>query len=475
MDRAGHHAPPAVLAATGAAGLVAATVLPADRPGIGWLVAALFAVAAVITTARRVETVARKRNLGWAVLAVALVAVGAFRDARWLFTLCALTALLAASLAVAGGRSTVEIVRGALEVPANAVRRLGWLTGGVRAIRPHGNTRTLATVVVSLALLVLFGALFVQADATFAAFASSLVPTVDGVSTFTSSALFIVMSALVSGAFWVLTRPRPDFSLELPRIRLRRIEWLMPISVLVVLFAVFSYFQLPVLFGLVGDVPVTTGLSYAEYARRGFWQLLAVTVLTLGIIAVVSRLAPRDDVADRTWLRALLGSLSVLSLVVVAAAVARMWLYQQEFGFTVLRLLVMTCELWLGLVYLLVLAAGVRLRGTWLPGTVVATAMVTLLLLAVLNPERMIADGNITRWERTGKIDMGYLYPMSADAVPALTRMPEPRRACMLSWITNKLADNPDDWREWNLARSTARAVLVRRPTPCLGVVMQRN
>ncbi|MCP3805252.1 DUF4173 domain-containing protein [Allokutzneria sp. A3M-2-11 16] len=458
MDRA----MPPVLAAVAASGLVAALALSPVRPGLGWMITALAMAAAVVVAARSTETSVRKRNPGWAVLALALVAVGVFRDSRWLFTLCALTAIVAASLAVAG-----TSLRGAIEAPINALTRLHWLRRGVREIRPRGNTRTLLAVAVSGVLLIVFGGLLVSADPAFEALVRSLVPTVDSSSTFTSVTMFVVAALFATGLCWALTQPQPEFSLELPQISLRRIEWVLPISVLVLLFAAFVSVQLPALFSVVGD------LSYAEYARRGFWQLLVVTALTLGVIGLASRLAPRETSGDRTWLRVLLGALSVLSLVIVAGAAVRMWIYQEEYGFTVLRILVLACELWLGLVYLLVIAAGVRLRGPWLPGAVVATGMVALLGLAVLNPERLIADGNISRLESTGKIDYIYLTKLSVDAVPALQRLPEPQRACVLYWPTIELEEAPDSWREWNLARSQARSQLVKRHAPCANVSLR--
>ena len=53
----------------------------------------------------------------------------------------------------------------------------------------------------------------------------------------------------------------------------------------------------------------STGLSYAEYARQGFWQLLIVTGLVLMVVAVAVRYAPAENRADRTTVRTLLGLL----------------------------------------------------------------------------------------------------------------------------------------------------------------------
>ena len=208
----------------------------------------------------------------------------------------------------------------------------------------------------------------------------------------------------------------------------------------------------------------TAGLTSAEYARSGFGQLVTVTVLTLIVLAVAAHVAARDTVADRVWLRGLLGGLAVLTLVIVASALSRMWAYEQAYGFTHLRLLVSVFEIWLGVVFVLVMAAGVRLRAraAWLPGAVLGAAVISLLGLAVLNPDRFIAERNVVRFAETTYIDLYYLEDLSADAVPALDRLPEPWRVCVLDKINGELdrTEPGEEWRHWNLGRSEARRVL---------------
>ena len=74
-----------------------------------------------------------------------------------------------------------------------------------------------------------------------------------------------------------------------------------------------------------------------------------------------------------------MGALCVLTLVVVASALHRMDLYQQAYGFTVLRVLVDGFELWLGLVVVMLLVAGIRLSGWWLPRAVLVSGAVFVL------------------------------------------------------------------------------------------------
>ncbi|KOX21041.1 hypothetical protein ADK67_28720 [Saccharothrix sp. NRRL B-16348] len=394
----------------------------------------------------------RKVRIGWAVLSTALFAVGAFTSAGWLFTLCVLAGCASGSLAVAGGRTARGLVAGAWAVPVAAIRALPWVARGVK----NGGTPRLARpVLVTAALLVVFVPLLSGADPAFAELLGSIAP---DESIGQPVVLFLAVGLGTVGAAYLLVSPRtPDEAGDLPRTVARR-DWVLPVGALVLLFAAFVAVQIKTLFAGDEHITVTPDLTYADYARSGFWQLLAVTVLTLGVIAVVARLAQLDSPDDRRWLRGLLGALSVLTLVIVASALARMWLYQQAYGFTVLRVLVFACEVWLGVVYLLVLAAGVKLEAGWLARAVVGTGFAALVGLAALNPERFIAERNIDRYHATQKIDVVYLSRLSDDAVPALVTLPDDLRACAL----RSRRVEPDDWRSWNLARQQARDALAQ-------------
>jgi hypothetical protein len=147
--------------------------------------------------------------------------------------------------------------------------------------------------------------------------------------------------------------------------------------------------------------------------------------------------------------------------VIVVSALSRMYAYQKVYSFTGERIFVMAFELLLGTVFIMIMAAGIRLRGTWIPSTIVGLAVVMLLTLAVLNPEDYAARRNIARYQATGKIDAWYLRALSSDATPALSTLPDSVRRCTLSWIVDDL-DEPDPWYGWNLGRENARDALNR-------------
>jgi hypothetical protein len=469
----GRTASPSVIGAALVTGLVAAGFLGWDRVGMGWFVTGLVGAVAVTVVgwlgrssenpASREEAVWRA---GWAVLGLALLAGGGLRASGWLWLLCVPTASLCGAFALAGGRRLRALLIAVVAVPIGAVRSLPWAARGLAVVRGRTTSsalRILAAVTVSLVLLLVFGALLAGADAVFSSVVERALPTVDGDVVARWVWNFVLLFFGTLAACFLASKP-PSFDGQAeskPRRTLGRFEWGVPIGTLVVLFGGFVAIGAAASFGGDGYVQRTAGLTYAEYARQGFWQLLAVTVLTLVVLAIAARVARRETASDRLWIRVLLGLLALLTLVIVASAVHRMWLYEQTYGFTVLRLLVIVCEGWLGLVFVLVLVAGVRLRGAWLPRVAVASAALALVGLVAVNPDYLIAQQNVTRYESLHRIDLYYLESLSADAVPALDRLPTQLRECVLNDIAAQLRElGPDEPREWNLGRARARQVL---------------
>jgi len=120
------------------------------------------------------------------------------------------------------------------------------------------------------------------------------------------------------------------------------------IGMLLAAYALFTYVQFTYLFG--GTLPVE--LTYSEYAREGFWQLILVTLINLTVLGVCL------VKARPTWgMRAFETLLLLASALVLASAAWRLILYIDAYGLTIYRVL----PLWL-MVYIafLIVAAGVR-------------------------------------------------------------------------------------------------------------------
>ncbi|MCX4627132.1 DUF4173 domain-containing protein [Streptomyces sp. NBC_01443] len=460
--------PTAVLVCAVVAGIASALFL-GDGLGPGLLLAVVPAIAAAYVAARAARRTVRPWTLVWAIGCVALLAVPALRDAGWPSTLALLAAALLGALALHGSRTWPGVLLSPLGFVDATVLGFRWAWSGLRS-RGSGVDRSrwlpvAKAALVAVVLLVLFGALFASADAAFADLLSGLTPDVSVGNSPVRFLLFLLGALLALAAARAAAAPsRWDRIRVAPGKPRSRVEWALPLVVLNLLFAGFNAVQLAVLFGGYDKVLESTGLTYAEYARQGFWQLLWATLLTLAVIALALRWAPRAGAGDRRFVGVVLGTLCALTLVVVASALRRMDLYVDAYGLTRLRVSVAAMELWLGLVIVLIMAAGV-FGASRLPRAVAGSAAAAVLAFGLLSPDGMVAEKNVARFQQDGKIDLAYFQSLSADAVPALDRLPEPRRSCALRGINNELSRGGRvPWYAMSLGEYRARQILRERP-----------
>ena len=436
-------------------GVLAAVILPGRDIGLALLVVLLVGGAVVLRSSVRIRSVLTGVS---AVLCVALSALVVVRAAQWIGVLAIAAGIVLTTTALTGARSGVGIVSGLAAWPLAAVRGLPLLgrtfsaTSRVAILWP-----VLRTAAFSLVALVVFGGLFASGDAIFGSWAQSVVPAVD-----VDGLIFRTFVGFVSGGSllavcYVAINPPKVEQLALPPARpLARVwEWLVPMALVIAVFAGFVVAQAAALFGGHDFVRRSTGLSYAEYVHQGFGQLSVATVLTLAVSALAVRKARQQTARDRMLLRCSVMVLGTLTLVVVASAVHRMDLYQQAYGFTVLRLLVDAFELWLGLLVVLGLVAAVRLSWGWLPRVVLVAGGVFVLALGLASPEAWVAQRNIDRYRVSGQLDTAYLKSLSADATPTIVAgLPADVARCVLGRTG---APSDDDWLGFNLGRSRGR------------------
>ena len=400
-------------------------------------------------------------------LAVAIASMLTFRAAPWSVPL---TLFIAGPVLAAGLTDAHRL----LAFPASVA---AWVFSGIRGLPLLGRTLTatsrmgllwpvLRTVAISAVALVLFGGLFASADAIFGSWASALIPDLAWDSLTLRVFTFVAAAGItLAGSYLALNPPNVDrIAVPAGRPVGRRWEWLVPVSVLIALFLGFHAAQAAAMWGGHDYLRETTGLTYAEYVHQGFGQLTAVTFLTLLVVAMVTRKAPRETSGDRLLLRLVIGVLGVLALAVVASALYRMHLYQQAYGFTVLRVFVDGFELWLGLLIALVMVAGIRLSGRWLPRAALVSGAVLALGFGLMNPDAWVAQQNVARYAESGRVDLAYLAGLSADAVPAIRAgLPAEMASCAITQIQNSTR-TPDDALSWNLGRSRAAGALDELP-----------
>ncbi len=457
-ERASLRTAPLALFGSVAVGVLAAVVIPDRSFGVGTFLLLLLAGGLILRC-----SIHRSRlwTLASAALCVGLGALVFLRASEWLAVLAVMAAGVLVTTALTDARRGLAMVVGGVSWVLSGVRGLPLLGRSLTAMSRHTILwPVLRTAAVSLLLLVVFVGLFASGDALFGTWVAGVLPDVVIADTLVLRAFvwFLVSGVVLAGCYLALNPPRVnDVGPGEPQPVTRGWEWQVPVGVVVVVFAAFLVAQATAMWGGHDYLRQKTGLTYAEYVHQGFGQLVVATVCTLVTIAVAVRRAPRRTPRERTVLRALLGTLCGLALVVVASALYRMALYQEVYGYTVLRVLVDVFEMWLGLVIVMVMVAGVRLSGRWLPRATLASAAALLLLIGVANPEAWVAQRNIDRYADTGRLDLAYLRSLGPDATPVIVRgLPGDLASCAVEAAT----PDPDDAVEWNLGRARqARAL----------------
>jgi hypothetical protein len=363
-------------------------------------------------------------------------------------------------LAQAGAHTVVGL-------PILLARDIDW-----SEVKPTGALRqtpaVLAGLALSLPLLLIFGGLFVAADAAYRRLVHDILQ-FDFVTWMSHGALFGAITWGTAGFLRGATLMH-DSPPRLPRPRrfggLGPIEAGTVLATLNLLFLTFVMVQFRYLFGGAQLVEQTLGVTYAEYAREGFFQLVTVAGLVLPLLWFLDWL--HNPAKPRTTFRWLARMMIALLAVIMASALFRMRLYQREFGLTELRLY--ASAFMLALVVVLVWFCFTVLLGKrerFLGGALL-TALVAVGLLHWLNPDAWIVRANARHAIHSGRpFDVPYAVRLSADALPALCavlpELPPDAQADLRDRLKRRLSPGPStDWRTWNWSRARAATALAR-------------
>lgn len=333
-------------------------------------------------------------------------------------------------------------------------------------------------ILFAMPLLFVFGALFMSADRVFAEIVTNLFGVLDLEELFARLALIGLLGWLASGylsGFVTGTRVRSWLEPVAPRPAVGILEAGTALALVDLLFAAFVLVQLRYLFGGATLVEVTPGLTYAEYAREGFAQLVVAAGLVLPCLLAADWLLRREGPRDE-WTFRLLGSVQlVLLVVVIASAFQRVRVYQAAYGLTELRFYGAAFLAWLTLLSVWFAATILRGRRDRFASVAAVSGFALVAALVILNPDARIAQANLAR---AGDVDVAYLATLSADAAPALIgalpELPTEARCALAQGLQRRWGpDGVRDWRSWNLAEARARRLVsqagVAEPggTPC--------
>jgi hypothetical protein len=400
------------------------------------------------------------RQSAWLLVPDVLVALGLVLAACGLATEGSLFDLSFARAQALGARVLLHLLAGAW-FAATPVREAGAAMGGQRRAVAAAAVRGL---LLAIPVVLLLGWLLAQADAVFASFfevRSDPLDWIDHAFLFAVGALAAAGAARAASAAPMGALPRATW-------RLGGIETLIVLIALDLVFATFTVAQVMAATGAGAAAIRSQGLTYAQYAHSGFFQLLWVAGLTLVLLLVLRSFVNLGDaVARRAFLVA--AELAILfTLLIVAVAFQRLSLYVSVYGLSMLRLYCLVFAGWIALVYV---ALGVSLlrtgeRRQWFPGALALAGIAGLLALNVANPEAMVARYNLAATQQTQRFDPNYLVTLSADAIPALAEAlpatPAGARTTVRERVCGGAAFRAPDWAALNWSDVAADAARQR-------------
>lgn len=231
------------------------------------------------------------------------------------------------------------------------------------------------------------------------------------------------------------------------------------------LFLSFVIVQIPYLFGGFELVQNTPDFKLANYARRGFGELVTVAALVLPILLLSHWLLRKDSSVSEKIYRVLAGIQIVLLFVIMISAAQRLFILTGNLGYglTTIRFYPMVVMIWLALIFIwfsLTVLRGAREQFAW---GALWLAIFVLGTLHVFNPDEYIVRTNIRLMNEGRSFDAAYNSKLSDDATPVLLENLGTmtfENQCHVKWnLSRRLeeARKETDFRSWNFSRWTAR------------------
>jgi hypothetical protein len=199
-----------------------------------------------------------------------------------------------------------------------------------------------------------------------------------------------------------------------------QIETFILLGVVDILFFLFLIIQSKHLFLGLPNATVNA-IDYVEYARSGFFELIAVAVISFVLLLITERITPKVTVKHSLTFKVLSVVLILEVVAIMFSAFKRLYLYEQAFGFTTLRLYSHAFIILLAVIFFLFMYKIIKdtEENKFVFNSFIAT-MLFLVGMNLLNPDRFIARNNLLRYTKSMELDLGYLKSLSTDAIPEI-------------------------------------------------------
>jgi hypothetical protein len=317
-------------------------------------------------------------------------------------------------------------------------------------------------VLLAVPVLIVFLMLFASADLVFQKYVSDVFAIHLSPNAVVRTMIVALVALAFTGAYAYIFRPLDERAAGPAKATTPLVIGKVEVSILLgsvsVLFFLFIIVQLAYLFGGASNISAQ-GFTYAEYARKGFFELLFVAILAFVMLWAADKTVAKSSGGHSLTFRVLGSALIAEVILIMVSAFKRLYLYEQAFGFTTLRLYSHIFVVFLGVIFVLLLIKILRNQTEnrfAFPAFI--TAVLFLAAMNLLNPDAFIARQNLNRFHQTGKLDADYMSGLSEDALPEVKTAIGVTSGDTKQQLVNSLAarSEPPDWQSWNLARSQA-------------------
>ena len=171
---------------------------------------------------------------------------------------------------------------------------------------------------------------------------------------------------------------------------IKKVESSIASTLLIMVNLVFTLFIISEISKLTGNfLQLPTQYTYSEYAREGFFQLLAVTIINFSIILFF--LYKTNIVKENKLIKGLILLLITFTIILIFNSYYRMYLYMHEFGFTILRTQVIL-YLIMELILLIVIIKKLFTKLKFNESTIFPPVMITTYVLNILICNKEVID-----------------------------------------------------------------------------------
>jgi hypothetical protein len=316
-------------------------------------------------------------------------------------------------------------------------------------------------IAISLPILFVVLSLLISADSQFERLLGGIPQWFQVINAERTIRLIIILflTAAFFGFMQILVNKQLNGMKQQTNLQPFQMDGIIAITVLVIINAVYLLFTV-VQFRYFFSGTLQADFTFAEYARKGFFELLFVTLINLSITVIVLTFVNRATSFMRRATQFMLTILVLASSIMLSSAFLRLSMYEEAYGFTFTRVLVHSFMIFLVVIFTYTLVK-IWVEKVSLFHFYFITSLIYYTAITVIDLDKIVMKENMNRYETSGKIDVHYLNNLSYRGVLGLIDLYETDKnipdlkTILLERKKEALADDRP-WQSYNLKREQA-------------------